>query len=247
MVDSFQPMDCSLPDSSVHGISQARILEWVAISFFRGSSWPRDGTRIFCIGRQILYHRATWEAQTFLRVLFPLLLMNILECGCFCIISDFPTKGQRTHSWHHGVLHSAEAVPGMVIHSLNKHSLSIWWVSTVTVCSVMSDSVTPWTVVCQDSLSLGFSRQEYWSGLPFPAPEYLPDPGIEPASLASSASEADFLPLFHWWVSGTVLKAKNTRWIKSVPHWVYKIVRETEEKWNYSLWNSKCALGRGSI
>ena len=36
------PMDCSLPGSSVHGIFQARILEWVAISFFRGSSQPRD-------------------------------------------------------------------------------------------------------------------------------------------------------------------------------------------------------------
>ena len=39
-------VDCSLPDSSVHGISQARILEWVAISFSRGSSWPRDQTRV---------------------------------------------------------------------------------------------------------------------------------------------------------------------------------------------------------
>ena len=50
------PMDCSLPGSSVHGISQARILEGVLISFSRGSSQPRDGTRIPCIGRSILYH-----------------------------------------------------------------------------------------------------------------------------------------------------------------------------------------------
>ena len=50
------PMDCSPPGSSVHGILQARILEWVTISFFRGSSQPRDGTCIFCIGKQILYH-----------------------------------------------------------------------------------------------------------------------------------------------------------------------------------------------
>ena len=40
------PMDCSLPGSSVHGIFQARVLEWVAISFSRGSSQPRDGTRV---------------------------------------------------------------------------------------------------------------------------------------------------------------------------------------------------------
>ena len=44
--------------------------------------------------------------------------------------------------------------------------------------------VTPWTVACQAPLSLGFSRQESWSGLPFPTPGDLPDPGIEPMSTA---------------------------------------------------------------
>ena len=39
---------------------------------------------------------------------------------------------------------------------------------------------TLWTVACQAPLSMGFSRQEYWSGLPFPSPGDLPDPGIEP-------------------------------------------------------------------
>ena len=58
-------MDCSPSGSSVRGILQARILEWVAISYSRGSSWCRDWTYVSwvpCIGRQILYHRATWEA-----------------------------------------------------------------------------------------------------------------------------------------------------------------------------------------
>ena len=53
------PMDYSLPGSSVHGILQARILEWVAISSRRRSSWPRDWTCIsciYCIGRRVLYH-----------------------------------------------------------------------------------------------------------------------------------------------------------------------------------------------
>ena len=49
-------MDCSLPGSSVHGILQARTLEWLAIPFSRGSSWPRDQTRVSCIDRQVLYH-----------------------------------------------------------------------------------------------------------------------------------------------------------------------------------------------
>ena len=42
--------------------------------------------------------------------------------------------------------------------------------------------VTPWTVAHQSLLSIGFSRQEYWSGLPFPSPGDLPDPGIKPTS-----------------------------------------------------------------
>ena len=56
-------MDCSPPGSSVHGVSQPRILEWVTISFSRGSPWPRNRTCTSCIGRQILYHWVNWEAQ----------------------------------------------------------------------------------------------------------------------------------------------------------------------------------------
>ena len=48
MSGSCDPMDCSLPDSSVHGILQARILEWVTILFCRGSSWARDQTHLSC-------------------------------------------------------------------------------------------------------------------------------------------------------------------------------------------------------
>ena len=60
---SCDHMDCSLPGSSVHGISQARILEWAAISFSRGSSRPRDWTCMSCIGRWILHHWAWWEEK----------------------------------------------------------------------------------------------------------------------------------------------------------------------------------------
>ena len=51
-----KPMNCSPPPSSVHEISQARIVEWVAISSSRGSSQPRNQTHVSCIGRWILYH-----------------------------------------------------------------------------------------------------------------------------------------------------------------------------------------------
>ena len=56
------PVDCSPPGSCVHGISQARILERVAISFFQGVFLARDQTRVSCTGRRILYYRATREA-----------------------------------------------------------------------------------------------------------------------------------------------------------------------------------------
>ena len=74
-------MDCSLPGSSVQGIFQAIILEWVAISSSRGSSWPRessqsrDQTQVSWISKQILYHWAIWEDPY------------------------APTMGSKRHSW----------------------------------------------------------------------------------------------------------------------------------------------------
>ena len=70
----WDPMDCSPPSSSLHGSSQARIPKWVAISYSRGSSWPRNRTQVSCIsriGRWILYHCATWKIPTF-QYLFPI-------------------------------------------------------------------------------------------------------------------------------------------------------------------------------
>ena len=57
--------------------------------------------------------------------------------------------------------------------------------------------VTVWTVACQDPLSVEFPRQEYWSGLPFPSPGDLPNPGIEPESPTSPALQVDSLLLSH--------------------------------------------------
>ena len=65
----------------------------------------------------------------------------------------------------------------------------------------MSDFTTLWAVACQALLSMGFYKQEYWSGLPFPSPRDLPDPGLEPGSpalqagieLGSPAFQADSL------------------------------------------------------
>ena len=63
---------------------------------------------------------------------------------------------------------------------------------------VVSESATLWTVAFQAPLSMRFSRQEYWSGLPFPSSGDLPNPGIEPASSMSPALQADSFLLSHW-------------------------------------------------
>ena len=99
------PMDCSLPGSSIHGISQARVLEWGAITF----------------------------------------------------------SGMKA-------------------------------ISSVQLLSSVRLFATPWTIAHQALLSMGFPRQEYWNGLPFPPPGYLPDPEIEPTSPVSPALQEICLP-----------------------------------------------------
>ena len=64
-------------------------------------------------------------------------------------------------------------------------------------CSVASYPATPWTITHQAPLLMGFSRQEYWSGLPYPTPGDLPDLGIEAASPVSPALAGGFLTLCH--------------------------------------------------
>ena len=87
--------------------------------------------------------------------------------------------------------------PKYCINSMNM------WRSYLCVCvcaqaharSVMCDSATPWTIACQGPPSVGFSKQEHWSWLSFPAPEDLPDPEIQPLSLAPTALAGGFFTI----------------------------------------------------
>ena len=73
-----------------------------------------------------------------------------------------------------------------------------WVFNTTPFSGLFAQSLQPCLILCDpmdwSHLSTGFSRQEYWSGLPCPPPGYLLDPGIEPVSLASPGSQADPLP-----------------------------------------------------
>ena len=117
------PMDHSPRGSPVHGILQARKLEWVAIPFSRGSSWPRDWTSIsfgFCIGRQVLYIRATWKApfQTYLSS--KNLLISSVSCLPFVLCS-----GSKILSFSQNIVPYYLAV--LSCFWILNYSWQIWW------------------------------------------------------------------------------------------------------------------------
>ena len=81
------PMDCSLPGSSVHGIFQARILEWVAISFSRGSSPgdpPHPGIESRCPASEADYLQSELSGKLFFPYMFPYRLLQNSECSSQC-------------------------------------------------------------------------------------------------------------------------------------------------------------------
>ena len=110
------------------------------------------------------------------------------------LLSSCKTSGQcpQVHSWTSsdflGSGHSPEPLSQCLRCRAGQTSANL----CVCECSDVSDSVAPWTVAHQAPLSLGFSRQDYWSGLPFPPPGGLPDPGIGPTSLVSPALASGF-------------------------------------------------------
>ena len=91
----FDPITCSPPGSSDHGILQTKILEWVAITSSKGCSPPRDQTCISCIGRQILYHWPIRKQSHFIRTLYNnehfsfCTILQIAFCGLFQHCSSF--------------------------------------------------------------------------------------------------------------------------------------------------------------
>ena len=79
------------------------------------------------------------------------------------------------------------------------------------VTSAVSDCAILWTVAHQAPLSKGFSRQQYWSGLPYPPPGDLPDPGIEPMSLISPALAGKFFTISATWEAPSYIWFHSTK------------------------------------
>ena len=103
---------------------------------------------------------------------------------------------------------------------LNYYSLLGW--SEVKLLSRVRLFATPWTVAYEAPLSIEFSRQEYWSGLPYPPPRDLPDPGIKPRSPALQAdalpSEPPGKPLLGWMVIKNKKEMKDIRQFTHITH-----------------------------
>ena len=177
------------------GILQARILEWVAISFSRASSWPRNQTHISCVGQEdslSLNHLGSPE-KPYSCLKLQINLRNeaaaaaaksLQSCPTLCDPMDCSLPGFSVH----GIL-QARTLERVAISFSNAWK----WKVKVKSLSRVWLLATPWTAAHQAPPSMGFSGQQYWSGVPLPSPEPLPDPGIKPASPVSGRRI-----LYHW-------------------------------------------------
>ena len=156
-------MDCGPPGSSVHGILQARIPVWVAIPFSRGSSQPSDQTQVSLIEGGFSTIWATRGAQEY-RSGWPI-----------------PSPGELPDP---GITQGPPALHADYLPAEPPGKPHLYYTYIHTSLIRVQLFVIPWTVAHHAPLSMEFSRQEYWSGLPFPSPECLSNPGIEPSSPA---------------------------------------------------------------
>ena len=167
----------SPPGSSFHGILQARLLEWVAISSSRGHSWPRGRTCVSCVAGGFFtteppgspYSYITGYKMEFHQV--PQILLHETKSTCK-VLKDFTKSSWMPHS-------------RLVIETMDNK-----WNEVAQLCLTLCDPRD--CIAHQAPLSMGFSRQEYWSGLPCPPPGDLPDPGIKLRSLMSPAFPGGF-------------------------------------------------------
>ena len=205
--DMSDSLDCNPPDSSIHGIFQAGILERVAISYSRGSSWP-PGIKPKSPAPPTLagwffttappgkpfYSKVKWSEVTQSR---PTL----------CDPMDCSPPGSSIHGIFQAIvlewiaisfsIGSSRPRDGTQVSCIVDRCFTVWATREVhrksesEVAQSYLTLGTVWTIVHQLPLSMGFPRQEYWSGLPFPSPGDFPHPRIEPRS---PALRADALP-----------------------------------------------------
>ena len=148
-------MDC-LPGSSVHGISQAVILEWIAISFSRGSSRARDWACISCTAGRFF----TTEPPGKTLVVAAAAAKSLQSCPTLCDPIDGSPRGSPVPE-----ILQARTLEWVAIAFTNAGK----WKVKAKSLSLVRLLATPWAAAHQAPPSMGFSRQEYWSGVPLPS------------------------------------------------------------------------------
>jgi len=183
------PMDYSLPGSCLHGILQARILEWVVYPFSRGSFWLRNWTGVSCIVGGFFTSWATRGAHSIRS------LRKAKKLSCFVSWIFLLFRGECMQNSNIFLVRKLESscsvaklcltlcdpmdcsTPGFpALHYLPEFAQThVHWVSDAIQPShpVLPSSPSALNLSHQAPLSMGFSRQEYWSGLPFPSPIWL--------------------------------------------------------------------------
>ena len=171
MSDSLRP----------HGLQPTRLLSpWnfpgqstgLGCHFLLQGIFPTQGSNPgLPHSRQMLYHLSHQGSPYFFEPLFGAVGKNTWV-DCHSLLQEiFPTQGLNP-----GLPHCRQMLYRLKVKVKVKSLSRVWLFGT------------PWTASHQAPPSMGFYRQEYWSGLPFPSPGILPDPGIEPRSPALQAS-----------------------------------------------------------
>ena len=154
-------MDYSLPGYSVHGILQARILQWVSMPSSRGYSWPRDQTH--CLLSLIYWQARSLPLETIWSsnsTAAAAAAKSLQLCPTLCD----PIDGIPPGSPIPGIL-QARTLEWVAISFSNAWK----WKMKVKSLSSVQLLATPWTAAYQAPPSMCFSRQEYWSGVPSPS------------------------------------------------------------------------------
>ena len=149
------------------------------------------------------------------------------------------------------------------VHRVTRNRTQLKQLSTHTQMSVHGDGglvaklcltlAIPWTLACQSPLSMGFSRQEYWSGWPFPPPVDLPDQGIEPTSLMSLALAGGFFTTSTTWEACRAMVDALNSWVvvsacivsdlfsfSPCYHWLHLVTINVYASSNYTA-SGKCS------
>ena len=148
------PMDCSLSGPSLHGIFQAKVLEWIAISFSRGSCWPRNWTWLSRVAGRWFTIWATRDPPGSMAAAAAA-AKSLQSCPTLCDPRDSSPPGFPVP----GILQARTLVCVAISFS------NAWkWKVKVKSLSRVRLLATPWTAAYQAPPSMRFSRQEYWSG-----------------------------------------------------------------------------------